>query len=149
MNRRVGSKMLLDKAKSKCQKKQKEIVSRDKKATRMHKAFNKQGYNVRQYQLDGEVVKNQKCCDFLLINDSLKKAYFIELKGGNIDEAVPQLQAGERLCSPELKGYGFYYRIICSKVKTHNVEKNIFRKFKRSCGSRLKYNTNYMEETLS
>lgn len=140
---------MLDKAKSKCQKQQREIVSRDKGSPRMHKAINEQEYNVRQYKLDGEVVKNQKCCDFLLLNDSLKKAYFIELKGGNIDEAVPQLQAGERLCRSELKGYGFYYRIVCSKVKTHNVAKNVFRKFERACGSRLKKSTNYMEERLS
>lgn len=141
--------MILNKAKSKCKKNQKEIVSRDKGSSRKHKAINEQGYDVRQYKLDGEVVKNQKCCDFLLLNDSLKKAYFIEVKGGNIDEAVPQLQAGENLCRTELKGYGFYYRIICSKVRTHNVEKNVFRKFKRSCGNHLKCSTNYMEENLS
>lgn len=103
---------------------------------------------MRQYKLDGVVVKNETCCDFLLLNDSLRRAYLIELKGRNIDEAVPQLQAGKRILSPELKGYDFYCRIVCSKVNKNDLMKNTFRKFQDACGSRLDYDSVYMERKL-
>ena len=142
--------MLLTKEKSHCEENQKIIVSKDLGTTREHRAINPgQQYCVRQYKLDGELIKQQKCCDFLLINDSLKKAYFIELKGGNIDEAIPQLENGERLCTAELQGYTFFYRIVPSKVRTHAVTSNKFKKFKDKCGTKLKYQTIKMEETLS
>lgn len=83
-----------------------------------------------------------------MINDSLKNAYFIELKGGNIDEAVPQLEAGYQLFRSELTGYKFYFRIVPSKVRTLDLQKNKFRKFKDQWGSRLQYKTDILEETL-
>lgn len=141
--------MLLTKEKSRCEEHQKVIVSRDNVTKREHRAINQeQRYVVRHYKLDGDLVKQQKCCDFLLLNDSLKKAYFIELKGSNMDEAIPQLENGAKLCAQELDGYTFLYRIVPSKVRTHKVESSKFRKFKDRCGSRLKYQTNRMEEIL-
>lgn len=141
---------LLDQHASLCVKNQKIIISRDKgTSSKEHRADNSEHrYDVRKYQLDGIVVKNEKCCDFLLLNDSLRRAYLIELKGRNIDEAVPQLQAGKRIVSPELKGYDFYYRIVCSKVNKNDLMKNAFRKFQDACGSRLAYTSVHMEEKL-
>lgn len=141
--------MQLTTEKSLCEEKQKLIVSKDKGTAREHRAKNENGkYNVRHYKLDGDIVKQQKCCDFLLTNDTLKRVYFIELKGGNIDDAVSQLTNGAKLFGTELKGYEFFYRIVSSKVRTHDIQKNEFRKFKDACGSRLKYQTNLMEEKL-
>lgn len=140
--------MLLTPEKSLCENRQKIIVSKDRGTPREHRAINSNDYSVRHYKLDGEIVKQQKCCDYLLVNDSLKNAYFIELKGRNIDEAISQLQNAERVCQSELMGYIFYYRIVSSKVRTHDVQKNEFRKFKERCGSRLKYQTNLIEEQL-
>lgn len=90
--------MLLAEDKSLCKKDAKIIVSKDKGETREHRANNpEQKYSVRQYKLDGEMVHDQKCCDYLVLNDTSQNAYFIELKGRKIDEAVPQLEAGRRL----------------------------------------------------
>ena len=88
------------------------------------------------------------CCDFLLVNDSTKKAYFIELKGKNIDDAVEQLAAGERMCKAELQGYSFFYRIVCSKAKTHKIQSNKFRKFKAKYGPHLLMKENILSENL-
>lgn len=135
--------------KSLCESNQKIIVSRYKGSQRIHRAINPgQKYSVRQYKLDGDIFQNQKCCDFLVLNDTNKNAYLVELKGGNIDHAVPQLEAGEKLCRPMLAGYQFFYRIVCSKVRTHDVQKNSFRKFKDKCGAKLDYNSSCLEETL-
>ena len=132
--------MLLQNEKSRCKKDQKIIVSRDERVKREHRATNSHGkYEVRQYKLDGELVKNKKCCDFLLLNDSLKKAYFIELKGSNIDEAIPQLESAEVMFRAELSGYIILYRIVCSKVRAHKVNSNNFRKFRAKVGNALEY----------
>ena len=113
--------MLLTPANSLCDIRQKEIVSRDKGSQVRHIAVNtNQQYDVRQYQLDGVLIRNQTCNDFLVLNDSLKKAYYIELKGRDVKKAVDQLIAGERICRTELKGYVPYYRIVASKSLTHN-----------------------------
>lgn len=96
--------------------------------------------------------KNIKNLLLLQINkrffDSRKKAYLIELKGGNIDDAVEQLEAGEQKCKDELKEYIFFYRIICSKARTHNLRNVKFRKFKEKCGPRLLIKENILSETL-
>lgn len=141
--------MMLDPTKSLCEANQQIIVSKDDGEKRMHRALNKQKrYCVRQYKLDGGIVLRQTCCDFLLLNDTLRNAYFIELKGGNIDDAIPQLEAGYERFRSELGKYNFYFRIVSSKVRTHNVQKNRFRKFKDKWGSHLQYKENILEEKL-
>lgn len=141
--------MLLSEEKSLCEIRQKILVSRDKREAREHRAINpERRYLVRHYRLDGDIIRNQSCCDYLLLNDSLKKAYFIELKGRNLSDAVAQLENGSALCKKELKGYEYYFRVVASKVRTHEVHKNSFRKLQEKYGSRLKYASEYMEERL-
>ncbi len=141
--------MLLTTDQSLCKANQKQIVSKDRKESRKHIAYNPdQAYQVRHYRLDGNIVRQTKCCDFLLINDTLKNAYFIELKGGNVDEAVPQLERGYGLFHSELAGYQYYFRIVPSRVRTHDIKKTAFRKFKDKWGSHLQYKSIQMEETL-
>ena len=117
--------MLLSPDASLCEKNQAVVVSRDKGKVE-HRAINPQGqFDLRHYQLDGALIKQTKCCDYLLINDSRRKAYFIEVKGGNIDEAIKQLEAEE-----------------------HKVQDPKFRKFKEKCGPRLQMKVNCLEEKL-
>lgn len=141
--------MKLTPEKSICEKHQKMIVSRDKGTSRRHCAINpEQKYEVRQYKLDGDIVSQQTCCDFLLVNDTLKNVYFIELKGGNVDHAIPQLEAGYRLFRSQLTDCDFYFRIVASKVRTLDLRKTAFRKFLDQWGSHLRYKAEYMEESL-
>lgn len=143
------SNMFLSPEKSLCEKNQKLVVSRDKGASREHRAENPQGQcDLRHYRLDGDLVQHKKCCDYLLVNDSKKKAYLIELKGGNIDVAVEQLEAGERFCEEDLKEYIFFYRIVCSKAKTHKIESIKVRKFKEKKLSRVIIKENRLTEKL-
>lgn len=141
--------MLLTQDKSRCDINQAIVVSKDAGQAREHRALNPdRKFCLRHYKLDGDIVKNQTCCDFLLVNDSSKKAYFIELKGENVEEAVDQLQASATRFSSELSGYTFLYRIVCSRVLTHNVQKTKFRKFKEKCGKNLQTKVGKLEEKL-
>ena len=115
--------MLLTAEKSECEKNQKIIVSRDRGSSCQHRAINDKGKSdVRQYQLDGKLVVDETCCDYLVLNDSTKSAYFIELKGSDIRTAVSQLEVTERRFRAELKGYAMFYRIIAKKMRTHELK---------------------------
>lgn len=141
--------MLLTAEKSECEKNQKIIVSRDKGSSCHHRAINDKGQSdVRQYQLDGKLVVDETCCDYLVLNDSAKSAYFIELKGSDIRTAVSQLEVTERRFRAELKGYAMFYRIIAKKMRTHELKSNTVRKFQDKYGAKLQYATEKMEERI-
>lgn len=141
--------MLLTNEKSLCKKRQAIVVSRDDRQSREHRATNpERKYDLRHYRLDGGLVKNETGCDFLLINDSVQKAYFIELKGENIDDAVDQLEASAKKFESELRGYMMLYRIVSSRVLTHKIHGSKFRKFQEKCGTRLKMKNQKLEEIL-
>ena len=73
--------MLLSREKSLCEKNQAIVVSRDKGAQVEHRATNpKRQFDLRHYRLDGGLIQQEKCCDYILINDSRKKAYLIDKK---------------------------------------------------------------------
>lgn len=120
--------MRLDGYKSRCTEKQTIIVSKDKGASSEHRAHNRSSSDVRHYKLDGDIIKNQTCCDFLLLNDTKRDAYFIELKGRDITKGVKQLEAGYYLFARDLVNYTIYYRLIYTKARTHSVEGNVFGK---------------------
>lgn len=141
--------MFLTSGNSLCEKNQAIVVSRDRGAQREHRADNPQRkFDLRHYKLDGVLIQQTTCCDYLLVNDSRKKAYLIELKGENINDAVDQLEAGEQKCKEELKGYRFFYRIVCSKAKTHKIQNIKFRRFREKCGARLIMKQNCLSEIL-
>lgn len=64
-----------------CSKNAKQIVSRDKGNPQYHKANNVSNSEVTHYQIDGKVIKTGDRCDYLLMNETSKTAYLIELKG--------------------------------------------------------------------
>ena len=115
-----------------------------------HVAKNPSGkYEVRHYRLDGEIVKYEKCCDFLLLNDSLLNAYFIELKGCDFIHAVEQVQAAEQIFKEDVANYTKLYRIVTSKTRTQDFNSAKFRHFQRSVGKEnIICKTNKIEETL-
>ncbi len=139
--------MILTKEKSICEERQKEIVS--KEHGREHRGLNrKYGYSVRQYRLDGGLFHQEKCCDYLVLNDSTRNAYFLELKGRNVSDAVEQLEAGRDKVIGELSGYDLYYRIIGSKMRTHELDTPKMRKLKEKYKGKLVYKSIKYEEEI-
>lgn len=127
--------MLLIPNESLCENKAKIIVSKDKYTNRRHISNNLKENNVRQYQLDGVVIKNEKSCDYLVLNDDNKKAFFIELKGSNVSEAIPQFEGAIKKLSSELLNYSFKFRIISSKSKSHEIRDSKIISFKKKYGN--------------
>lgn len=109
---------------SKCENCPKIIVSKENQSA--HRAHNVERKQVRQFHLDGEIVPkgNQSVCDYILIDDTEKKAYLIELKGRNTEGAIPQLERSEQLVKASLSGYTLFYRLVFSGSGTHGVAKS-------------------------
>lgn len=140
--------MQLPVEKSLCEKNQKEIVSKDKKRSSKHHAHNRDLNDVRQYQLDGDLVEQQSCCDYLLLNDTKKQAYFIELKGSDILKGIEQLECGVKLFASHLPEYEILYRLVHTRAKTHNVHSSTFKKFKEKHGKKFRHEKNTLEEDI-
>lgn len=140
--------MILDKAFSLCDRNQRIIKSSEGGKT--HIANNPDGkYCVRHYRLDGVLVKNKPCCDYLLLNDTSKKSYYIELKGSDIRRAVTQVIATEMLISTELSGYISHFRIVAGKARTGELKSVEYRRLLQKVGKqRLKCQSIKMTEKL-
>lgn len=130
----MSEKDILSGHQSLCDKRQKRIVSKEKRSS--HIAVNKNGQLVRQYLIDGDVIKDKHVikCDYLVLNDEKKTAYFIELKGSKVLHAIEQIEETAKRLRPCLQGYQFYYRIVLSGSCTHGVNYDVFWKWQYKCG---------------
>ena len=80
-----------------------------------HIGRNVSGHKIRQFKIDGEVIaKNADTirCDYLLLNDEAKRAYYIELKGSDLEKAIQQIESTVQMLQDSLTGYATYRRII-------------------------------------
>ena len=107
-------------------------------------------FNVRKYQLDGDLVKNQTCCDYLVLDDSNTKAYYVELKGQDIQKAIEKLEAAEKIFRVELGSiYTSMFRIVAGKVRAQELNTARYRKLERRMGKTgLRCESNVLEEIL-
>ena len=115
---------MLEKYRSLCQERQKITVSKDSGVGNpsQHRALNEGQDRVRQYCLDDRaIVQNEEPrCDYLVLNDDKKRAYFIELKGRHIERAKAQIENAERLLAGDVEDYARFYRIVY-KTGTQSV----------------------------
>lgn len=131
-----------------CDKNASHIVSRDKKNPQYHKANNLAKDEVTQYQIDGVVIKAGNKCDYLLMNETKKVAYLIELKGSDLVKAAEQLEATEKVLKKELSGYGLQYRIVANKCKTQEIRSSAYRKYQMLWKGKLLQKTGFIEENI-
>ena len=105
-----------------CEERQKIIVSKDKKHPQKHRALNINEDRVNHYRVDGVIITNQTACDFLLVNEESGIAYLIELKGGEVSDAVSQLKHSAETLKRELEKNTKQFRIVAKKCKTQQIE---------------------------
>jgi hypothetical protein len=104
--------MCLSKLKSQCADRQKIIVCKEN--GKKYTANNIDMQLVRKLRLL-EII-NQMQCDYVVLNDEKKTAYFIELKGHHVEEAIKQVFASKQRYLQELTGYTINLRIVASRV---------------------------------
>ena len=94
-----------------------------------HRAINHDRNYVNHIKIDGKVIpkacRDTKRIDFLLLNETKKTAYFIELKGSHIKDAFEQLEITDKCLKPILEGYDAQWRIIyhsrTTRLRTNEV----------------------------
>jgi len=91
---------------------------------------NNDGRTLIKCKVDGCMNINNKKCDYLLIDDTCRIAYFIELKGSDINQAIDQIE--NTICHIEnkLKNYEIRIRIILSRTNITALESSKVKKFK-------------------
>ena len=131
-----------------CDKNAPQIVSRDKKNPQCHKRNNTSREEVTHYQIDGVVIKTGNKCDYLLINETKKVAYLIELKGSDLVKAAQQLESTEIFLKKELSDYKLQYRIVANKCKTQEIHSSAYRKYQMQWKKNLLQKTGFIEENI-
>lgn len=115
-----------------CTEKQKEIHSKENKSE--HIAINKDNDFVRQIKIDGDILPpktSERRADYLVLNETKKTAYLIELKGSHIKSAFVQLENTDKNLSEALKEHKIYWRVVCGS-RTANLEDNEVKKYKKT-----------------
>lgn len=80
-----------------------------------YEMHNPQRYVARQFKVDGEVFEKgtkPERCDWLLLNDTKKNAYYIELKGKSIPKAIKQIDQTVDDIHPSISQYRIHCRIV-------------------------------------
>lgn len=131
-----------------CEKHAGQIVSRDKKNPQYHKGINEAKAYVTHYKLDGTVIRSQKSCDYLLMNEEKRTAYLIELKGSDLVKAARQLERARNALRQELSGYRLQYRIVANKCKTQEIFSSSYRKYQIRWKGSLALKTGFIEEII-
>ena len=79
-----------------------------------HIGNNTRHCKVRQFKVDGSVIISaayQKC-DYLILNDDERTAYYIELKGSDISRAAKQIDNTVDILHSSIADYTIYVRIV-------------------------------------
>lgn len=121
------------------EERQKIIVSQDHRSQCQHRAQNIVRQNnlrsiVRQYKVDGNIIKEGNKCDYIILNDDLKTVYLIELKGHDIHHAIKQLEDTLKIMKDNLHDYTFFLRIVYTGKCTHAVRDNKTTRWKDNHG---------------
>lgn len=112
----------------------KEVVFNDRKPIPEFRIKNNSQHILIKIKVDGCLIKGQvgvRKCDFLLLDCTDSKAYFIELKGQNLKDAIVQITSTLSQLQPKLKDFKICCRIVQSKVikATQQQEKKALLRF--------------------
>ena len=113
-----------------------------------HIGINERRHEVRQFKVDGDILPTGKAplrCDYLVVNDTARRTYFIELKGSDVKKAMGQLDNTLAMVR-DLKGYAAFLRIVFrGTVNITNAERA---KWENKHGGRVKIKRNIIEESI-
>ncbi len=116
-----------------------------------HIGNNVNRHTIRHYNVDkGIIPKNdtQARCDYLLLNDTEKRAYYIELKGSDLEKAIQQIENTIRLLHSGISTYTIFPRIVYFSG-THDVHGSKVTKWKAKYRQRAIIRSKMIEENIS
>ena len=112
-----------------------------------HVGINDQSHEIRQFQIDGGAITGTAVlrCDYLVVNDTARRAYYIELKGSDVKKAMRQIDNTVAM-TKDLDGYTVFPRIIFKG--TINVNTSERTKWSAKRGGRVIIKRGQIEESI-
>ena len=99
------------------------VICTDKKSSTKYKYDNTAEDELSKYNVDGCLLpENVPKCDFLLLNCTKKMAYFIELKGSDLINAVEQVEKTIDRLRNDLDTFSIHARIVLTRVNTMDLK---------------------------
>lgn len=117
----------------------------------VHIGRNVKGHTIRHFQVDKGIFPQndpQERCDYLLLNDTDKRAYYIELKGSDLEKAIRQIDNTIKLLHPGISTYTVFPRIVYF-TGTHDVRGSKVTKWKAKYRQRVIIRSRKIEEDIS
>jgi hypothetical protein len=99
-------------------------------------------------RVDNCLIKDGIKCDFLLLNISKAKSYFIELKGSDLIHALEQINRTIDVLVPFIKEYSVNVRIVLTKVFAPDLRSNQYKQLERKL-KKLNGNIQKKEKVLN
>ena len=117
----------------------------------VHIGKNVSGHTIRHYKVDNGIIPqndSQERCDYLLLNDTDKRAYYIELKGSDLEKAIRQIENSIRLLHSGISSYTVFPRIVYYSG-THDIRGSKVTKWKAQYQRRAVIHSRRIEENIS
>ncbi|MTJ18808.1 MULTISPECIES: hypothetical protein [unclassified Dolichospermum] len=143
--------------KSECQEfcdSRKTIVVRDSGNKQEYRVTNNNGKEICKIKVDGCLIKESERCDYLILSCEDKSAFFVELKGHDLQKALSQIDSSINKLMTEIKEFKIYARIVLNRNPTPDINSSIEIKLKKrlkqqngkDSGDLIKYKSQVLEE---
>jgi hypothetical protein len=135
----------------------KTIVVKDSGNKQEYRVTNDNGKEICKIKVDGCLIKEGERCDYLILSCEDKSAFFVELKGHDLQKALSQIDSSINKLKdeiPELQEFKIYARIVLNRNPTPDINSSIEIKLKKrlkqqngkDSGDLIKYKSQVLEE---
>ena len=137
----------------------KTIVVKDSRNKQEYRVTNDNGKEICKIRVDGCLIKEGERCDYLILACEDKTAFFVELKGHDLQKALSQIDSSITKVKNEIqefKEFKIYARIVLNRNPTPDINSSIEIKLKKrlkqqngkDSGDLIKYKSQVLEESM-
>ena len=129
----------------------KTISVSDKKSATKYILENNSQLHHSLYHVDGGLITEGNKCDYLLINCEHKRAYFIEIKGSDLNHAIDQIDAALTALRSKIPNHTVHARIALTRVNGSDLKSIKYKKLQKrvQCmGGSIIQRTNILKESV-
>ncbi|WP_174783731.1 hypothetical protein [Dolichospermum sp. UHCC 0259] len=133
----------------------KTIVVKDSGNKQEYRVTNENGKEICKIKVDGCLIKDGERCDYLILSCEDKSAFFVELKGHDLQKAIAQIDSSINKLMNDIKEFKIYARIVLNRTPSPDINSSIEIKLKKrlkqqngkDSGDLIKYKSQILTET--
>ncbi|MFO5491372.1 MAG: hypothetical protein ACLBM6_02240 [Cuspidothrix sp.] len=137
----------------------KTIVIKDSGNKQEYRVTNENGKEICKIKVDGCLIKDGERCDYLILTCEDKSAFFVELKGHDLQKAIAQVDSSITKLKNEIrefKEFKIYARIVLNRTPTPDINSSVEIKLKKRLKQQngkdssdlIKYKSKVLEEHI-